>query len=236
MRQDCSLPEQIVEVTKNLISVSMERGDWTSVQANIQKMNSISQSADAEKENQPYTKCVDGLAKLHQLKYFEAARDFLAVEPGMAGSALTVMSANDVAVYGAVCALATMDRDELQQEVLENSSFRSYLELEPQLRKAVTFFVNSRYSACLTILESYRADYYLDVHLSRHLPELFGLIRTKSIVEYFIPFSCVTLSTLNEAFAVKGESIERELISMIKSGRLEARIDTQNKVLISFPS
>lgn len=230
MRQDCVLPEQIIEVTKNLISISMERNDWATVQSHVQKINSITQTAEAEKEIQPYKQCVDGLAKLGQNKYYEAANAFLAVEPNMGRSNSAVMSPNDVAAYGAVCALATMDRNELQRRVLDNSDFRTYLELEPQLRRAVQYFVNSRYSSCLDILESYLNDYYLDIYLSRHIMDLLLLIRTKSIVEYFIPFSCVTLDALNAQFAPRGKTIDMELINMIKGGLLEARIDMENRV------
>jgi COP9 signalosome complex subunit 1 len=82
----------------------------------------------------------------------------------------------------------------------------------------------------LSILEGYRNDYILDIYLHKRVPELYHLIRSKSIIQYFIPFSCVTIDSLNEAFAPNGGSVENELISMIKSGTLEARIDTQNRV------
>ena len=56
------------------------------------------------------------------------------------------------------------------------------------------------------------------------------MIRTKSIVQYFIPFSCVTLDSLNIAFAAPGTTIDKELSKMIENGELKGRIDTQNKV------
>jgi COP9 signalosome complex subunit 1 len=232
MRQDSSHPEHIIEVSRHLISVSMARNDWASVQSNIQKIQAVHQSPEAEKETQPYIKSCLGLSHLHQYKYRDAAGAFLAVEPGMNPFSSTVMSPNDVAAYGAICALATMDRDELQRRVLDNSSFRSYLELEPPLRRAITFFVNSRYSACLAILESYRNDFLLDLHLTWHVQDLFHRIRSKSIIQYFIPFSCVTLDSMDAAFAAPGKSIENELLSMITDGSLDARIDTQNRACI----
>jgi COP9 signalosome complex subunit 1 len=35
---------------------------------------------------------------------------------------------------------------------------------------------------------------------------------------------------LNQAFAPEGESIENELVSMIRDGTLRARLDSKNKV------
>jgi len=168
--------------------------------------------------------------------YYDAANAFLMVDAGIANSLSDTISPNDVAIYGGLCALASMDRIELQKNVLESSSFRTYLELEPHIRRAISFFVNSRYSACLSILEGYRNDYLLDIYLHDLVSEIYYRIRSKSIVQYFIPFSCVTLDSLEEAFGTPGEPIEKELITMIKRGALEARLDTVNRTLVSLPS
>ena len=41
---------------------------------------------------------------------------------------------SDVALYGALCALAAFDRAELSERVMKNSAFRSMLELYPEAR------------------------------------------------------------------------------------------------------
>jgi len=88
----------------------------------------------------------------------------------------------------------------------------------------------------LNTLEAYRADYLLDIYLQKHVDDLYTMIRSKSIVQYFIPFSCVTLDSLNSAFAAPGKTIDKELSKMIDRKELVARIDTQNKLLTSVPS
>jgi len=237
MRQDVSLSKHIVEVSKHLIEVAVEQKNWIAVSSNVQKIKSVINTSDEdEKTIQPYLAAADGLAHMDSDDYCGAAMIFLNTDPGMGASANTIMSPNDIATYGGLCALATMNRNEMQTKVLENSSFRTYLELEPHIRRAITFFVNSRYSACLSILESYRTDYLLDIHLHRHIDTLYHLIRSKSIVQYFIPFSCVTLDSLNEQFAAPGKTIEKELVQMIQRGELEARIDTQNRVCAPHPA
>ena len=231
MRQDVSLSKHIVDTSKHLIEIAVEQKNWIAVSSNVQKIKSVINTSDGdEKTIQPYLAAADGLAHMDSDDYYAAALIFLSTDTGMATSANTIMSPNDIATYGGLCALATMNRNEMQSRVLENSSFRTYLELEPHIRRAITFFVNSRYSACLSILESYRTDYLLDLHLHRHIDALYHLVRSKSIVQYFIPFSCVTLDSLNEQFAAPGKTIEKELVQMIQRGELEARIDTQNRV------
>lgn len=228
MRQDAQTPKHIIDISRHLIEVAVEQRNWISVTSNVQKIRSIGVMED--KTLQPFLCVAEGLQSLDSGEFLQAAHNFLQTEAGMGSSANTIISPNDVAVYGGICALATMERADLNKKVLENSNFRSYLELEPHIRRAISFFVNSRYSQCLNILESYRADYLLDIHLQKHIDELYYLIRSKSIVQYFIPFSCVTLDSLNEQFAAPGKTIEKELVQMITRKELEARIDTINRV------
>ncbi|RFU31950.1 hypothetical protein B7463_g4344, partial [Scytalidium lignicola] len=236
MRQDISVARHIVDVSKYLIEIGIEQRNWFSVTSNVQKIRSVPSSDEEEKAIQPYLCAADGLAHVYMQDYQQAARDFLNTEPGMGLSCNTILSPNDIAIYGGLCALATMNRNELTSRVLENANFRTYLELEPHIRRAISSFVNGRYSACLNILESYRADYLLDIHLAEHVDYLYQLVRSKSIVQYFIPFSCVTLDSLDQAFGVPGKSLDEELVSMIRSGQLDARVDTQDRLLTSIPS
>lgn len=235
MRQDVSIPKHIIDVSRHLIEVGIEQRNWISVSSNAQKIKGIQPSSPEDKSAQQYLAAAEGLANLDSEHYYAAALNFINTEPGMGLSCNTIISPNDIAVYGGLCALASMERTELNKKVLENSNFRTYLELEPHIRRAIAFFVNSRYTACLEILEAYRADYLLDIHLHRHVDELYHLVRSKSIVQYFIPFSCVTLDSLNSAFAAPGKSIEKELSMMILRNQLDARIDTQNKVCDHVP-
>ncbi|KUJ21153.1 COP9 signalosome-like protein complex subunit 1 [Mollisia scopiformis] len=236
MRQDAQTPKHIIDISRHLIEVAVEQRNWIAVTSNVQKIRGVMDSKDSDKAIPPFLCVAEGLSSLDSGEYLAAALSFLQTDSGMSSSANSIISPNDVAVYGGICALATMERAELTKNVLENSNFRTYLELEPHIRRAIGFFVNSRYAQCLSILESYRSDYLLDIHLQRHVDDLYQLIRSKSIVQYFIPFSCVTLDSLNEQFAAPGKTIEKELVQMIMRKELDARIDTVNRVLTSVPS
>jgi COP9 signalosome complex subunit 1 len=233
MRQDISVNKQIIDVSRHLIDVAVEQKNWIAVTSNVSKIKSHAPTTGDESLIQPYISAAGGLAAFDVGNYFEAATCFLQTEAGMGLSCAKIISPNDIAIYGGLCALATMDRKELQRRVLENSNFRTYLELEPQIRRAITLFVNSRYTACLEILEGYRPDYLLDIYLQRHIDELYQMVRCKCIVQYFIPFSFVTLDSLNTAFAPAGKTIDKELAAMIQRGDLNARINTVDRV--GFP-
>lgn len=230
MRSDVMMAKHNADISKHLIEVAIEQKQWQFVRPNVSKMRSIQTGAADDDLNQQYLQAAEGLACMEAAEYASAAQCFLATEAGMGASCNRIISPNDVAVYGGICALATMSRAELQSQVLDNVGFRTYLELEPHIRRAISFFVNSRSTACLGVLESYRTDYLLDLHLHKHVDALYTMVRNKSIQQYFIPFSCVTLDSLNQAFAAPGKTVEKELIRMIQKGELDAQIDLINKV------
>lgn len=243
MRDYCTTPSHIVIMYLRLTNVSIDHNNWLAVQSNVQKLRSQMQKYPDNERIAAKLSAAMGLAHLASGLYKEATENFIEADPRMVSAKLDdpndeesyneVITPNDIAVYGGLCALASMSRDELQKRVLDNSSFRNYLELEPHIRRAISFFVSSKYSACLSILESYKADYLLDIHLQRHLLELYFQIRSKAIQQYFIPFSCVTLSALALAFNADETNIEQELTSMIKRGNLNARIDLVDRVLVA---
>lgn len=235
MRQDVSTTKHIIDCGMHLANVSLHRRDFAMVLNNIAKINTVLQDDDDDDDEdkvlQAYTRIASGIALLGLERFEEAAKAFLSIDFGISPTEYNhIASPNDIAVYGGLLALATMNRVELQQQVLDNQLFRTFLEHEPRIRKAISSFVNGRYSNCLSILEASRADYLLDIYMQSHVASIYSKIRSKCIVQYFVPFSCVTLKSLDAAFAQPGTSIEPELIEMIKSRALEARFDSKNKV------
>ncbi|KAI0199953.1 26S proteasome subunit RPN7-domain-containing protein [Astrocystis sublimbata] len=229
MRPESGTGFHISEYSKHMIGVMLQRQDWSGIAANINKQVG---AGDGGAER-PYYQTVGGIAYLSTAKYAEAAKLFLeAGDLSTCKRFSDVASPNDVAIYGALLALATMDRKQLQRKVLDNPSFRACIELEPQIRKAVSMFVNCRYSACLEILEANRSDWLLDIYLQKHVPEILSLVRKKCIIQYTVPFKLVKLETMNGIFGRPGESIEEELASMIKSKALNARINAIDKHLV----
>lgn len=61
-------------------------------------------------------------------------------------------------------------------------------------------FHHSRYAACLAALEALTPALHLDLHLAPHAAALVASIRTKALVQYTSPFSCVALPAMATAF------------------------------------
>lgn len=138
------------------------------------------------------------------------------------------------------------------------SSFKQFLELDPQLRDVVTQFYQSSYASCLRTLEDMRSSLMLDMYLSQHLQTLLTMIRNKALiqvsvtkltlhiytvctfslyiscvcvcVQYFSPFSSVDLHRMATAFNTTVSSLEDELTQLILDGQISARIDSNAKV------
>ena len=75
-----------------------------------------------------------GLAHLSGGKYRAAALKFTAVSPELGASWSDVLSLRDAGTYGALCALASLERGELRREVLDSVGFREVLEAVPEVR------------------------------------------------------------------------------------------------------
>ncbi|KAJ5232641.1 COP9 signalosome subunit 1 (CsnA) [Penicillium chermesinum] len=247
MRDVCTTPNHITSMIFKMINVFIERNDWLGVASYAGRLRTTQAKPEEMARNQPKMASALGLSQMHSNQFFEAAKTFLSVDPSLADTYNEVLTPNDVAVYGGLCALASMNRSELQRLVLDNSTFRNFLELEPHIRRAIAFFCNSKFRPCLEILEAYRADYLLDLHLQRHVATLYGRIRTKAIQQFLLPFSSVTLDSMAAIFApevVGGQArptgtmspFVHELIGLIKDDVLDARIDLEKGLLVSNQS
>lgn len=173
-----------------------------------------------------------GLYNMATGKYRDAATSFSQVKPQDLGTAFSdLLSPQDVALYGVLCALGSLDRAEVQQKLLDSQTFRECLDMAPQIRDLAVDFCNCRYAACLSSLGKLQEPLSLDVHLHGQVANLCEQIRNKGIVQYFAPFMSVSLHRMAEAFNTDVESIQREVAKLIGQRQLDAKIDSHRKIL-----
>ncbi|ENN72798.1 hypothetical protein YQE_10602, partial [Dendroctonus ponderosae] len=251
-RDYCTSGKHVVNMCLNVIKVSIYLQNWSHVLSYVAKAEGtpgrgrhyasirfncsvITDFSEAQaKENNPviFTKlrCAAGLAELSTRKFKQAAKHFLQASldhcdfPDM-------LSPGNVATYGGLCALATFDRPELQKHVVNNGSFKPFLELEPALRDAILKFYESRYAACLKLLDEMKDALLLDLYLAPYVPALYAQIRSRALVQYFSPYMSADLRRMAQAFNRTVPALEDELMRLILDGQIQARIDSHNKVL-----
>ncbi|KAL3145664.1 COP9/signalosome complex subunit Csn1 [Trebouxia sp. C0010 RCD-2024] len=229
-RDYCTSGKHVIQMCLNVIKVSIELGNYVHVNNYISKAE---QTAEVQKDPVVAGKlrAAGGLAALQAKKYKLAARKFAEVPSEMATQYQDVLSAQDVAVYGGLCALASFDRSELRSHVINNVTFRDYMEVNPEVRELVNDFYGSRYASCLNHLTRLRPMLDLDPYIHAHLNTLYASIRSKALVQYTTPFTSVNLPTMAEAFKTDISGLEKELAELIQSSQIQARIDSHNKVL-----
>ena len=83
----------------------------------------------------------------------------------------------------------------------------------------------------LTKAIHHKTRHYLDVHIAPHVLPLTNLIRSKALVQYFQPFSSIKLERMSQAFGWSVDELEQQVVSLIQSGEIKARVDRQNKIL-----
>ncbi|KAJ3360360.1 cop9 signalosome complex subunit [Allomyces javanicus] len=228
-RDYCSLAAHHLDVHYNQIRVAIASRDLTPVSNLLTRME---QHLSPDKTPELYTKShvLWALVHLAQQQHRQAAAKLTNIPITNAAHYADLVAPNDLAIYGGLCALATYDRTDLKR-LLDNAVFREHLELEPSVREILRSFYQTKYAQCLALLDQARNDWRLDLYLAPHVEPLLAQVRRRALVQYFAPFKTVDMHAMARAFACPADVLERELVALISAGDLNARIDSQHKVL-----
>lgn len=242
-RDYCTSHMHILAMCLNVIKVSIYLQNWSHVLSYVSKALATSESTDAKSLGsstaggrdqtavvQCKLSCAAGLAQLATRKYKSAAKSFLSAQLDTCEYS-EVLSPWSVAVYGGLCALATYTRQELHKNVISSSSFKQFLELEPQLRDIIFKFYESKYAQCLKLLDDLKDVLLLDMYLASHVNTLYSKIRNRGLVQYFSPYKSASLERMALAFNTSVCGLENELTALILDGNMQARIDSHNKIV-----
>ncbi|TWW69265.1 COP9 signalosome complex subunit 1 [Takifugu flavidus] len=247
-RDYCTSAKHVINMCLNVIKVSVYLQNWSHVLSYVNKAESTpeiaEQRGERDSQNQAVLtklKCAAGLAELASRKYKPAAKCFLQASfdhcdcPEVCGIKINfsvqLLSPSNAAVYGGLCALATFDRQELQRNVISSSSFKLFLELEPQIRDIIFKFYESKYASCLKLLDEIKDNLLLDMYLAPHVRTLYSQIRNRALIQYFSPYVSADMNKMAQAFNTTVAALEDELTQLILEGLINARIDSHSKIL-----
>lgn len=170
-----------------------------------------------------------GLNALLENQYRVAAKNFLEVD--MSCSFSSVLAAEEVAMYGCMCALATLPRADLRRQLLESKSFKPLIDLVPEFKSLASSFCNSDYGACLSQLHQLKPLLLVDMHMNKSAENLCTTISDLILIQYFYPYNSIDLRRMAEAFSIDIATLENSLAQLISKGKLPARIDSQAKTM-----
>lgn len=263
MRDYCTTPAHVSSMTLRLgftsllqAVVALDAGasassHWNTLLSNANRLRTSGVKEEEQVKLTPIAQVMSGIAHMGLGDYRAAAGYFLRTpfeyhHLGLVDKSnyeRLIANANDVAIYGGLCCLATMTREELIDNVL-GGPFRAFLELEPHMRKAIGLYTTAKYQACIDTLQRYHSDWSLDLFLGAPAPatsssivdRLFANIRERSITAYFSSFSEVSLASLTSTFPPASDApdaMEMEVLGMIGNGTLDARLDVVRGVLVA---
>lgn len=243
-REFCSGGRQHTQVCLMLIELSVDLREWGSVRDAISRAEHTVMSSDGEHGGgldplfHAKLRAAGGLAHLAEGRYAEAARSFTSVSTELTGQFASVVSAEDIALYGGLLGLATMDRAGLHAHVIDGP-FKGRLELVPNMREALRHYSKAEYGACLSLLQTaVLPDLLIDIHLHAHAPILLGMISDRCMVQYFRPYSSVSLAKMGAVFGCDADEMMSAVSRLVASGGVDgsglgegARIDSLRKTL-----
>jgi len=218
-REYCSSGRQHTQVCLLLIELSVDLREWSSVRDTISRAeHTVMGDVDETPLFHQKLRAGGALAHLAEGRYSEAAKGFASVSPELTNQFHAVMGAEDLAMYGSLLGLATMDRKVLHEMVIDGV-FKGRLELVPTMREALRHYSRAEYGRCLSLLQSgtLRRDLLLDVHLHAHVPVLLDMIRDRCIAQYFQPYSSVGLERMGNVFGCTLGEME-EVVAELLSG------------------
>lgn len=169
-------------------------------------------------------KVAAGTAFLAQGKFAEAAQLLISVSVGDDLG----LPPEDIALYGTLCALSSLQRDQLQY-LLDVPGF---LDLVPALRDALQLYCRADYPGCLGILRQLNSTFQRDMILAPHLENLMESILHRSCIEYLKPYRRVNLAQMANIFGITTDRIITILAELIGSGKVDpSRIDCITQTL-----
>mmetsp|Transcript_12165 Transcript_12165/g.13949 ORF Transcript_12165/g.13949 Transcript_12165/m.13949 type:complete len:297 (-) Transcript_12165:1151-2041(-) len=177
-------------------------------------------------------KIASGIAHLAEGRFKEAALQLTTLPIGDEISSIgcSLASAEDVALYGTLCGLATLERDQLQR-LLETQT-NGFLDLISPLRDALQLYCRADYPGCLCVLNQLLPILQLDIILSSFLDQLNEAIFHKCCIEYLKPFRKVNLIKMASVFSCEVDKLTSTLASLIGTGRIpHSRIDCMTQTM-----
>ncbi|CAL4063569.1 unnamed protein product, partial [Meganyctiphanes norvegica] len=236
-RDYCTSFRHIVNMCLNVIKVSIYLNNWSHVLSYVNKAQAtpeISESRPNSNKDQSamiQTKltCAAGLAQLATRKY--KVTIFVITEVEACDFTEYKLGKHHIKIFDGARTMAWTSRREFTKLTICYSSFKLFLEVEPQLRDIIFKFYESKYASCLKLLDELKDTLMLDMYLAPHLNTLYTRIRNRALIQYFSPYMSADLEKMATAFNTTVGALEDELMVLILEGQIQARIDSHNKIL-----
>jgi len=147
-----------------------------------------------------------------------------------------IATISDLVMYVVLCSLATMTREELRSNVIENANLREWLERSDcsAYKTLLNSFFNCKWSSAWHTLETVMKNARFDMFIERVSGALAENIRERLVLQYCKPYETISFEVMAKAFDVDKFFIERMILDLIDNGTLSARINGVDHTLTKF--
>ena len=113
LKETSTTAQHTADMCLLVVKTAIDLGHWRPAQNHIIK----GEQTDYTPEFAAQMKAASGIVALEERQYRHAARRFLSIDHDVGLSFADVAAQEDVVVYGVLCALASLDRQELRRRV-----------------------------------------------------------------------------------------------------------------------
>ena len=227
-RDFCTMPWHLDEMYENVFNVSADLDEFAAVGFSSQTKSK--QEEGSSVSIRPFSlerRQISGaMIALRQKDYSGSARALLELNSFNESIFPSLLSSQDISVYGTVLAVATLNRDELRRMASSGHPFRQYIEIVPCMMRFLVDFLERRYLAVIETCRMLEQQFQFDIIFSRHLTSIIALIIDKVFTQYVEPYEAVDISKMASGLSMTCKGVIIHLSDLIASGKIQAKLDT----------
>jgi len=228
-RDFCSTPKHNIETCFNVIATSIIINNYQCIPSQLSRAESFAANDVVTKSK---CKIISALLAVNNQQFITAARYFLEADGDIGQDLNRVISPEDIAVYGTILGIATLDRQELRKLLLENGKFNTcFADLVPEMRAIVRDFFSSNFVAFFEQLRHRKSLLLVDIYLHKYTELLYEMIQDKIIIQFVIPYNTVSMVQMAQSLGMTLEELEHPLSRLISQQKIPARIDSLTKTI-----
>lgn len=224
----CSLPKQLSDVWLDIVVTSIDLNSFPQALSYIEKTEACLHGSP-DKLAQAKLQLSTGLVQLRMNQFKDVAGTLSEVDPCLRGQTSSLASAEDIAVYATLTAVAVLTRREIRR-LLEHSKFRQFYENCMPVRVFAQDYLAGNFDLCFHFMNANKPQFLLDIHLSSSVEELYKLITNQIISQYMAPYSVVDLVKMSKRLSLGQIELEKLISGLVSSRKLNGKIDSLQNV------
>jgi len=197
---------------------------------NIQQTKKlVEEGGDWDRRNR--LKVYEAIYLVHIREFEKAAKLFLDAVPTF--TSYELMSYGDLVSYTTVTAMLSLNRKSLKTDLIDGSDIQEQLYGLPIIKNYLNNFYNCQYDKFFINLAEIEQMLKADRHFSQHTQFYIREMRLAGYKQLLASYSSLAITYMADSFGVTPEYIDAELSKFIASGRIPAKIDHVNGIVVT---